>query len=101
MGLAIALENERGEPLETVTDPKNLLHRLLEPHQGDSSLLGQIDWYGDTTFNRIQMPLFLLAWQELAQRVETPEEALLVHEIRVLAERCEGDVHLYLKFIGD
>jgi hypothetical protein len=101
MGLAVALENERGEQLDSVTDPKNHLHRLLGPHQGDGSLLGQIDWYGDTTFNRVQMPLFLSAWRELAQRAESPEETQLVDDIRALAERCEDGVHLYLKFIGD
>lgn len=101
MALAIALENERGEQLEIVADPKNLLHRLLEPHQGDGSLLGQIDWYGDTVFNHIQIPLFLSAWRPLAQRVQTVEETKLIDTINALAERCESGVHLYLRFIGD
>jgi hypothetical protein len=42
MGLAIALEDERGERIETVIDPTNLLHRLLLHYQGQESLLGQI-----------------------------------------------------------
>jgi hypothetical protein len=101
MGLAVVLENERGERRETVVDPKNLLHGLLEPHQRDGSLLGQIDWYGDTVFNRVQMPLFLSAWRELAQQVKTVEQARLVEQITALAELCGSSVHLYLKFIGD
>lgn len=101
MGLAIRLQNERGEPLESIFDPKNLLHHLLEPHQGDGSLLGQIDWYGDTVFNRIQMPLFLTEWRELARNAQTVEAGELVDGIRILAERCEESVHFYLKFIGD
>lgn len=32
---------------------------------------------------------------------KSPEEAKLVAEVRRLAERCAGGVHLYLKFVGD
>jgi hypothetical protein len=61
-------------------------------------LLSEIDWYGDTTFNRLQMPRFLLGWAELAKQGKSPEEVELIKQ---LAERCQGGVHLYLKFIGD
>ena len=101
MGFAIALQDERGERLEVTTDPKNHLHRLLRPYQGSDSVLGEIDWYGDTVFNRLQMSKFLPAWKELLEQVQTQEEKKIVEEIRALAERCESDVHLYLKFIGD
>ncbi len=75
--------------------------KLLERSLADEPFLGQIDWYGDTVFNRMQMPLFLSAWGAVARRTKTDEEAKLVDEIRALAERCEAGVHLYLKFIGD
>jgi len=101
MGFAIALQDERGERLEVTTDPKNHLHRLLRPYQGSDSVLGEIDWYGDTVFNRIQIRRFLLAWKELLQHAQSQEEAKIVEGVRFLAERCEADVHLYLKFIGD
>jgi hypothetical protein len=101
MGLVITLQDERGTPEEKICDTQNLLHRLLTPYQGTESSLAEIDWYGNTIFNRIQMPRFLSAWRTLAQEAQTPDEAKLVREIRELAERCESEVHLYLKFIGD
>jgi hypothetical protein len=101
MGLVITLQDERGARQETIRDTQNLLHRLLTPYQGRESVLAEIDWYGNTIFNRVQMPRFMSAWGALAEQAQTPDETKLVGEIRELAERCESDVHLYLKFIGD
>ena len=101
MGLDINLEKERGEVLTTVGDPKNLLHRLLQRALPDEPLLAEIDWYGNTTFNRLQMRRFRAEWETLAKHAMSAEEAKLVAEVDELAERCEGGMHLYLKFIGD
>jgi hypothetical protein len=101
MGFDINLETERGEVLASIGDPKNLLHRLMERSLADEPRLAEIDWNGDTVFNRLQMPRFLSEWQMLARYVQSPEEAKLVDEIRALAERCRDHVHLYLKFVGD
>src|SRR3954463_1100151 len=101
MGFDINLETERGEILATVSDPKNHLHRLIERSLQDDPQLAEIDWYGDTVFNRMQMPRFLSQWQALARNCQSVEEKQLVDEVRELAKQCEGGVHLYLKFIGD
>lgn len=101
MGFKVALEDERGERLETIIDYTNRLHRLLRPYQGGDSFLSQLDWYGNTVFNHLQMPLLLSAFRELAQQIENEEEQRLVEGIMGLAKRCESEVHLYLKFIGD
>jgi hypothetical protein len=101
MGFDINLEKEHGEVLAILEDPKNTLHRVLERCQADEPRLAEIDWYGDTTFNRLQMPRFLAEWEIVAQHGKTPEEARLIDEVKALAERCANGVHLYLKFIGD
>jgi hypothetical protein len=101
LAIEVALQNERGEVLAIVHDSGNLMPKLLERSLADEPFLEQIDWYGDTIFNRMQMPRFLLAWRVVVRRTQTDEEAKLVGEIRELAERCESAVHLYLKFIGD
>jgi hypothetical protein len=101
MGFDINLEKERGEVLQTVGDPKDLLHRLLERSLVDEPLLVEIDWYGNTTFNRLQMPRFLSEGKTLTKHGTSPEEIKIADEVRAMAERCEGGVHLYLKFIGD
>jgi hypothetical protein len=102
VGLAIQLEDERGNEIDSVADPKNLLARIL-PAAGAESypMLASIDPYGDTTFNRVQMPRFLAEWSIIAAKAQSPEESALVLEIANMACRCAGEVHLYLKFIGD
>jgi hypothetical protein len=101
MGFDINLENERGEVLATVSDPQNLLHRLLERSIAIEPLLAEIDWYGDTVFNCLQIPRFLSHWQTLASQIQNPNELRIVEDVKELAVRCEGSVHLYLKFVGD
>ncbi|MGI8836494.1 MAG: hypothetical protein ACR2H4_07625 [Pyrinomonadaceae bacterium] len=102
MGLRLVLETERGEPIESVEDPKNLLHRLL-PSAEDRSfqLLRFIDWYGNTVFNELQIDTFLVEWERLKQAVQAKEESALLNNIEDLARRCKEEPHLYLKFYGD
>ena len=101
MGFDINLESERGEVLATVSDAQNLLHRLLERSITIEPLLAEIDWNGDTVFNRLQIPRFLSHWQTLANHSQSPSELRIVEDVKELAVRCEGSVHLYLKFVGD
>ena len=101
MGLNIVLVNYNGEKLESISDPKNFLHRALPPADEDSeSLLAKIDWYGDTFFNYLQMRRFLAEWDRLSGRAETPEEHELVVGVGRLAARCQKDRGI-LKFVGD
>ena len=101
MGFAINLETERGEILATLLDPTNLLHRLLERSSGLEPILEEIDWYGNTVFNRLQIPRFLSNWETLASQAQNPNELEMVNHVKALAIRCGKSVHLYLKFVGD
>jgi hypothetical protein len=102
MGLCIALTNEAGENIEFVSDDKNILHKLLPPNDDESNpMLASIDWYGDTVFNSVQMRRFLLEWSRLKQQVCGIEQQQLAGVVESLARRCQEEVHLYLKFIGD
>jgi hypothetical protein len=102
MGLCIALENEAGEALQSVVDPKNLLHKLLPPNEDQSNpMLASIDCYGNTVFNRVQMNRFIAEWNELAQRTHGDDEEALIAAVKQLALRCQEGVHLYIRFIGD
>lgn len=64
-------------------------------------MLGTVDWYGDTVFNRLQMRQFISEWDALQQRASTPDEAALIEKVKELALRCKSEPHLYLAFIGD
>jgi hypothetical protein len=102
MGLSVALQNENGNPIDIVLDPKNYLHRLLPSHDDESyQCLRFIDWYGDTVFNHLQMPTFLSEWQRLNSKVKSDEERQLLSRIEKLAYDCQSEQHVYLKFIGD
>ncbi len=64
-------------------------------------MLASIDSYGDTIFNRMQMPRFLSEWSEISANAQSSEERELMLKIEALARRVQNEVHLYLKFIGD
>ncbi|MBZ5694211.1 MAG: hypothetical protein LAN36_02495 [Acidobacteriia bacterium] len=102
MGICIALQTEVGNTIELIPDDKQLLHKLLPPPNDDSdSMLGWIDWYGNTLFNHLQMKRFLAEWDQLAMRARTSEEKTLLSRIRDLAVRCQEERTLNLRFIGD
>ena len=101
MGFCIILENEDGERLEQVDDPKNLLHQLLPSEDASYQYLRFIDWYGDTIFNRLQIQPFLDEWDRITRAARTSEENELLGRIRELAIRCSTKPHLYLRFAGD
>lgn len=102
MGLTIVLETENGEALVTVLDPKNLLHQLLPSHDDHTFFaLRNIDWYGDTVFNRLQMEEFLSEWNRLRTATLSQEETEILDEIGCLGLKCQKETHLYLKFYGD
>lgn len=102
MGITAVLETEDGNELASIEDPENVLHRLLPP-VGDQSyaFLGSIDRYGDTVFNHLQVPRFLLEWRSLSGRVMAAEDKRVFHGIEKLAEQVTRNVHAYLKFYGD
>lgn len=109
MGLTIKLQDERGEVIEKMNDPKDLLGPYVEVAAGDQSYkcVRFIDRYGDTYFNRPQIETFLSEWDQL-QGCITEETAELKEEVRRmfvrvkdLAQQVGKEPHLYLKFEGD
>lgn len=103
MGFNVELQDELGSRLDGVDDPRGLLNKLLpEPgHSDDCPFLRSIDNYGDTTFNRLQMPLFLKEWAAISVKATTEDQQAIVLAVESLARRCRDEVHTYLKFIGD
>lgn len=102
MGLTIALENERGEALEQLGDPQNILHRLLPSIEDRTfTCLRFVDWYADTTFNALQVEELLHDLKRVRQAAQAPDEANLLDEIVRLARKLQKEPHQYLKFYGD
>jgi hypothetical protein len=100
MGFWIALQNERGEELQAVSDEKREVERLLSklPDEG-FPFARTIDAYGDTTFNKLQAPRLRRELRELAEAADS--HAAVLRAIDELLRECEEQVHLYVKFYGD
>lgn len=104
MGLNhVTLENQAGKPLrELVADPA-----VLDPLLGEAEreagfeILREIDPYGYTVFNHLQMERFLEAWERLQSRATTSTQKSVMKEIADLAGQCRDQPHLYLRFHGD
>jgi len=102
MGLEVVLESERRDRIDGVADLTNILHRLL-PSPDDTSFrcLRYIDWYGDTVFNRGQMPDLIEEIRRLGKNARDHEEVELLGRIVELALQCQSKPHRYVRFIGD
>ena len=101
MSLTIELVDEEGNEIDTTSDVDNYLIRLAyETPLKNSCCLRFIDPYGNTIFNRIQMTQFISEIDELINAVEYPEQKDVLMSIKSLAERCEQDVHKYIRIIG-
>jgi hypothetical protein len=101
MGISIQLEDEGGN-IEGESLEDTFLFRTI-PLATDSSYacLRFIDPYGNTIFNRLQMPVLIDELDRIARAAETREDKLFLKELLKLAKRCRDEVHLYLRFIGD
>ena len=102
MGIVAVVEDVQGTKIATLEDPTNILHRLLPAHDDLTfRLLNYVDWYGDTTFNRLQLPEVRRELRRLIDGRRSPEEVAFLERLDALAARAEAEVHLYLKFYGD
>lgn len=102
MGIEVVVEDNRGTKIASLEDPKNLLHRVLPSHDDASfQFLNRIDWYGDTTFNRHQVPDVRRELKRLASTGRSAEEIDFLTRLDSLAAKLESEPHLYLKFYGD
>jgi len=80
MGIDIRLENERGEKLEEIHDPRNCLGLALRVSLLDNTVcLRFIDLYGDTVFNQQQIHVFVNELQWLLQFI-TPENVATLQD---------------------
>jgi len=84
-------------------DPYNTLFIYLRNswRDTDSPCLRFIDPYGQTVFNRLQMPTFIAEWEKISRLAETPEDQELLARVAALARRCRDEEGFYLRFIGD
>lgn len=105
MALTIALESERGDQRAIVLDERGLLINLIrKAARKDAAhlrLLDYVDPYGNTVFNRLQMPQVSRELDDLLSSAESPEARELLSSVQTLVRQAQEGVHLYLRLIGD
>jgi hypothetical protein len=102
MGIDVRVESESGELIEELLDLDELVESLLPDFDDETSVcLRLIDPYGDTVFNQGQLPVFIRDLSLAIQNANNPDAKEFGEKLLSLAERANGQVHTYLKFIGD
>jgi hypothetical protein len=97
--IRVVVQDERGEEVgEGVDIPSEL---LLRADEQIGVCLRFVDPYGDTTFNRLQIPVVLEELHVVKEGINDPRGKSMVEQVETLAVTCQTEPHLYLKFIGD
>jgi hypothetical protein len=91
--------DENGLTEATFPDPEVLHHLLATDAPGDTCCLRFIDPYGDTTFNRLQLPV--LAAELRAAAASSAASRERVKALARFVEAAGEEPHHYVKFIGD
>ena len=69
MGVNVQWESEGGGRLDELLDPCNRVAKLLPDWRDESSIcLRFVDLYGDTVFNRLQLPVLIAELQTAVAR---------------------------------
>jgi hypothetical protein len=108
VGVNVVLKLESGKEVRGLADPAGGtfdaardFDRLLSATDESIRMLKDVDPYGDTVFNALQMPALLTDLDRLTALDLAPIERRGLDRLRVMAERCRDEVHLYIWFIGD
>lgn len=102
MGVNVRWEDENGKRIEEILDPHMCISRLiLNTDLARTTCLQFIDPYGDTTFNRLQIPILIEELESVVKKVQ--DDGIGDHLRRVidLAEKSQDEIHTYLKFYRD
>ncbi len=102
MAMTIRLQDEFGNAIDEVHDRTGIIEMLLPSNKNESYYcLRFVDPYGDTYFNRSQMEQFLVEWDRVFEGKINTETKGLFDRVKVFAEQCAKEPHLYIKFVGD
>jgi hypothetical protein len=101
MGIDVRLENAAGDALATLLDFEDSLATLiLEVEPRRSAALRFVDAYGNTVFNRLQIPFLIRELERARERQSDPVVLRFADDLLALARRGRDEVDTYLKFYG-
>lgn len=97
MSLVVKLEDDLGEHGQWV-----MLHGVLPAREErDYPMLRGVDPYGKTVFNHLQMEAFLEEWERVRERARDDSQRAAWEKVKEMAEACQQDRDLYLRFVGN
>ena len=97
--MRVVVEDESGKQVGDAVDfSSDLVSGFGDPR---SICLRFVDPYGDTIFNRLQIPAVLEDLDLVSGRLADPVSQDALKRIGNLALTCQSEPHLYLRFIGD
>jgi len=97
MSLVVKLEDDLGERGEWV-----MIHGVLPAREDrEFAVLRGIDPFGKTVFNHLQMEDFLEEWNRIRDRAHDEAQKESWQKVKEMAEACQGDRDLYLRFVGN
>jgi hypothetical protein len=97
--IAVEWQDERGSTLTKYAGPP-VTWPLVELAGQTTTCLRFIDPYGDTTFNRQQVPV-LIHELETLDSTRSASQGPVVQALLAFLRQGQGQVHHYVKFIGD
>jgi len=97
VSLVVKLEDDLGEHGQWV-----MLHGVLPAREErDYPMLRGVDPYGKTVFNHLQMEAFLEEWERVRERARDDSQRAAWEKVKEMAEACQQDRDLYLRFVGN
>jgi len=97
LSLVVKLEDDLGERSDWV-----ILNGVVPAREERAfPLLRAIDPYGKTVFNHLQMDSFLEEWEQVRGRAHDDTQVQAWQKVKEMAEACQQDRDLYLRFVGN
>jgi hypothetical protein len=97
LSLVVKLEDDLGERSDWI-----MLHGVIPAREErEFTLLRCIDLYGKTVFNHLQMETFLEEWERVRDRASDESQKEAWDKIKEMAQHCQQDRDLYLRFVGN
>jgi hypothetical protein len=97
MSLVVKLEDDLGERGEWI-----MLHAVLPAREEQEfPCLRCVDPYGKTVFNHLQMEAFLEEWERVRERAHDDSQQDAWQKVKEMAQSCQADRDLYLRFVGN
>jgi hypothetical protein len=102
MGLDIFWQDENGQILEGCPTQFNPWDYMADPQEVDGTCcLRFVDEYGDTTFNQFQIPILIEELEAVLPNAKNEEAKRSLESLIRFVRKAEGQIHTYIKFVGD